>query len=41
MEEGGELPEQDTFAVIGATVADNFAIDMPEGCIGTSLVKIL
>ena len=41
MEEGGELPEQDTFAVIGATIADNFVIDMPEGCIGTSLVKIL
>ncbi len=41
MEAGGELPEQATFAVIGATVADNFVIDMPEGCIGTSLVKIL
>lgn len=41
MEEGGELPEQDTFAVIGATIADNFVLDMPEGCIGTSLVKIL
>ena len=35
---GGELEEQDTFAVVGATIADNFGLDMPEGCIGTSLL---
>jgi len=41
MKEGGELAEQDTFAVVGATIADNFEIAMPEGCIGTSLLKNL
>jgi len=39
MEAGGELEEQDTFAVIGATIADNFDIEMPEGCIGTSILE--
>ena len=34
----GELPEADTFAVIGATVADNFGVKMPEGTIGGSLM---
>ena len=38
MSEGGELKEQDTFAVVGATIADNFGLAMPEGCIGTSLL---
>lgn len=37
----GGLPETDTFAVIGATVADNFGVEMPEGTIGTSLLKML
>ena len=37
----GELPEADTFAVIGATAADNFGISMPEGTIGTSLLEKL
>lgn len=41
MEEGGALPEQETFAVIGATIAENFGVSMPEGCIGTSLLGIL
>ena len=36
MKDGGELPEADTFAVIGATVADNFGVKMPEGTIGKS-----
>ena len=36
MKDGGELPEADTFAVIGATVADNFGVKMPEGTIGDS-----
>lgn len=34
----GSLPEQDTFAVIGATIADNFGVGMPEGTIGSSLL---
>ena len=37
MKEGGLLPEQDTFAVIGATIAKNFNVDMPEGCLGVAL----
>lgn len=37
----GELPEQETFAVIGATIADNFGVAMPEGTIGTSLLQFL
>lgn len=36
-----ELPEQETFAVIGATIADNFGVKMPEGTIGTSLLDFL
>lgn len=39
MEGSGALPETDTFAVIGATVADNFGVKMPEGTIGESLLK--
>ena len=39
MSKGGLLPEQDTFAVIGATIADNFDIEMPENTIGHSLLK--
>lgn len=38
---GGELPEEDTFAVIGATVADNFGVQMPEHTIGKSLLEKL
>lgn len=41
MKTGGELPEQDTFAVIGATIADNFGVKMPEGTIGTSILSDL
>lgn len=41
MEGHGELPEGETFAVIGATVADNFGVAMPEGTIGTSVLKEL
>ena len=37
----GELPETDTFAAVGATVADNFGVKMPEGTIGTSLLEKL
>jgi len=41
MEGKGELPEEDTFAVIGATVAENFGVSMPENTIGVSLLKEL
>lgn len=37
----GALPEADTFAVIGATIADNFGVNMPSGTIGTSILKEL
>ncbi|HOM02415.1 MAG TPA: phosphopentomutase [Acetivibrio sp.] len=37
----GPLPEQETFAVVGATIADNFDVSMPEGTIGTSLLPLL
>lgn len=39
--DSAQLPEADTFAVIGATVADNFGVAMPEGTIGTSLMELL
>lgn len=39
MRESGALPETDTFAVIGATIADNFGVEMPEGTIGSSILK--
>ena len=41
MKESGKLEDQDTFAVIGATIADNFGVQMPEGTIGTSLLAVL
>ena len=41
MEGNGRLPEQDTFAVIGATIVENFGLDMPEQTIGTSLLSYL
>ena len=41
MEGNGMLPEQDTFAVIGATILDNFGLSMPEETIGTSLLSCL
>ncbi len=41
MGEGRQLPQQDTFAVIGATLADNFQVKMPEGTIGHSLLGSL
>lgn len=36
MRESGRLEDGDTFAMIGATIADNFGLDMPEETIGTS-----
>ena len=41
MEQGGPLEDGDTFAVIGATVADNFGANMPDGTIGSSILKQL
>lgn len=41
MSGSGALDEQETFAVVGATVADNFEIAMPENSIGTSLLQQL
>ena len=34
----GALPETNTFADTGATIADNFGVAMPEGTIGTSMM---
>lgn len=34
----GKLDTSDTFAIIGATIADNFGVRMPEGTIGTSML---
>lgn len=41
MQGNGRLPEQETFAVIGATAAENFGVEMPEHTIGKSLLKYL
>lgn len=41
MSGAGKLPEQETFAVIGATIADNFNVAMPQGTIGESLLETL
>lgn len=41
MKGGAEIPEQETFAVVGATIADNFGVKMPEGTIGSSLLSLL
>ncbi len=40
-EGSGKLPDADTFAVLGATVADNFEVEMPEGTIGKSILDLL
>ena len=41
MKGNGKLEETDTFAVIGATIADNFDVAMPEGTIGKSILEQL
>ena len=41
MKETGAIENQDTFAVIGATIADNFGVQMPANTIGTSLLPLL
>lgn len=37
----GQLKEEETFAVVGATIADNFDVEMPQGTIGTSVLEKL
>ena len=37
----GALPEADTFAVIGATIADNFGVSMPPDTIGGSVLRLI
>ena len=41
MKESGKLEDGDTFARVGATIADNFEVAMPEGTIGTSVLENL
>ena len=41
MEGNGKLEEVNTFATIGATIADNFDVAMPEGTIGASILDKL
>ena len=41
MKNGAQLEEIDTFAIIGATITDNFGLKMPEGTIGTSILEKL
>lgn len=38
MEGAGALPPQENFAVIGATIAENFGVEMPEHTIGKSIL---
>lgn len=40
-ESGGKMPEQDSFGIIGATIADNFGISMPKNTIGISILDLL
>lgn len=41
MKTSGRIDDQNCFAVIGATIADNFGVAMPEGTIGTSILNKL
>lgn len=41
MKTSGKIDDQNCFAVIGATIADNFGAAMPEGTIGTSILEQL
>lgn len=41
MKGSGELPVEDNFAVIGATIADNFDVEKPENTIGNSILNEL
>ena len=41
MKNRGRIPDENTFAVIGATIADNFGVKMPENTIGHSILEKL
>lgn len=41
MKEQKKLKEASTFAIIGATITDNFGLSMPEGTIGSSILEEL
>ena len=41
MKTSGKIDDQNCFAVIGATIADNFGAAMPKGTIGTSVLEQL
>ena len=41
MQGSGRLETSDTFAAVGATIADNFEVAMPEGTLGTSILEQL
>ena len=41
MQKGGPLPQAESFAVIGASIAENFGVPMPEGTIGRSILAQL
>ena len=41
MQGNGRLETSDTFAAVGATIADNFGVEMPEGTLGTSVLDQL
>ena len=40
-EGNGRLADTDNFAIIGATIADNFGVKMPENTIGESILELL
>ena len=37
----GKIPERDTFAALGATIAENFGVAMPENTIGEPIEELL
>jgi phosphopentomutase len=41
MQGNGLLEETDTFAVIGASITENFGVQMPENTIGESILEKL
>lgn len=41
MQGSGRLETSDTFAAVGATIADNFEVAMPKGTLGTSVLEQL
>jgi phosphopentomutase len=41
LDKSGALEPSSSFAAVGATIADNFNVSMPEGTIGTSVLKQL